>query len=118
MPRRVPIRLLGTVALTTLVVVAACGAVIHWPGRRAVYRQQVNDLDRVALLVRASVPPDGAAVDDAARNRLADVARVLGVRATLIGGGGRTLLDTDASGDRMDNHNTRPGVVRARAETV
>ena len=88
-PRRVPIRLVITVALTTLVVVAVCSAVIHWAGRRAVYRQQVNDLDHVAQLVREWVPPDGRTLGEPDAKRLRDVARVLGMRVTLIGGAGR-----------------------------
>jgi two-component system phosphate regulon sensor histidine kinase PhoR len=118
MPRRLPLRLIITVALTTLAVVAACSVVIHMAGRRAVYRQQVNDLDHVAQLVREWVPPDGRAAGEQDRARLRDLARVLGVRVTLIGDAGDVLLDTDASANVMDNHNRRPEVARARAAGV
>ena len=114
-PRPVPIRLVATVALTTLVVVAACGVIIHWTGRRAVYEQQVRDLHHIAVLVRESTPRDGSPLAEPDRAKLRDLARVLGVRVTLIDGAGRVLLDSDASAKLMDNHNGRPEVVRARA---
>jgi two-component system phosphate regulon sensor histidine kinase PhoR len=116
-PRPVPFRLVATVALTTLVVVAVCGALIQWTGRRAVYEQQVRDLHHVAVLMRESMPRGtsaGGALADGDRARLRDLARVLGVRVTLIDGAGGILLDTDASDNLMDNHNDRPEVRRAR----
>src|SRR4051794_19504286 len=113
--RPVPLRLVLTVAFTTLVVVAVCGAAIHWAGRRAVYVQQVNDLDHVAQLVRSLTPQaPAAAMADADRARIKDLANVLGVRVTLIGGAGDVLFDSDATANLMDNHNGRPEVIAAR----
>ena len=126
-PRRFPFRLVLTVSLTTLVTVAVCGAAIHWAGRRAVYLQQVNDLDRLTRLVAEWVAPGGADADapddddapsDRDRARLRDLARLLGVRVTVIDAAGGVLLDTDASANLMDNHNGRPEVLRARAAGV
>src|SRR5439155_23603066 len=79
-PRPVPIRLVLTVALTTLVVVAACGAAIHWTGRRAVYEQQVADLERLAQLVHRWVPGDATRLGDADRARVKNVAQLLQIR--------------------------------------
>jgi two-component system phosphate regulon sensor histidine kinase PhoR len=112
--RRVPFRLVASVACTTLVVAAICGAVIHWAGRHAVYIQQVNDLDRLTLLVRDSLPRDGS-LAEGDRVRLSKMAQTLGVRVTLISSSGNILLDTDATANLMDNHNDRPEVIQARA---
>lgn len=112
--RPFPSGLVFTVALTTLVVVAACGAVIHMAGRQAAYLQHVSDLDHQAGLVREWVPKDGR-VGDADRQRINDLGSALSTRITLIDGAGRIVLDSDAAADRMDNHNARPEVVRARA---
>src|SRR5688500_5944367 len=111
--RPFPFRLVVTVAFTTLIVVAVCGAAIHWAGRKAVYVQQVNGLDRIMQLVRDAVPRDRP-LSDEDRARLNAIADPLGVRVTLIDGGGSILLDTDATANLMDNHNGRPEVIQAR----
>ncbi|CAA9407813.1 MAG: hypothetical protein AVDCRST_MAG64-2113, partial [uncultured Phycisphaerae bacterium] len=113
-PRPFPFGVVLAVALTTLVVVAACGTAVHLAGREAAYLRHVGDLDRHAQLVRESLPRDGS-VGDADRRRVNDLARALATRVTLIDGGGRVVLDSDATADLMDNHNDRPEVARARA---
>ena len=116
-PRRFPFGMVLAVALTTLVVVAACGSAIQLAGRRAVYLQHVSDLDQHAQLVRERVPKDGQ-LSDADRQQLNDLARSLATRVTLIGADGRIVLDSDATANLMDNHNHRPEVVAARATGV
>jgi two-component system phosphate regulon sensor histidine kinase PhoR len=116
-PRPVTFRLVVTVALTTLVVVAVCGAAIHWAGRQAVYDQQVADLDRVTQLVQRSVTTGPAEeIGDADRARLKELAGVLDLRLTLIDGDGGVRFDSDATANLMDNHNDRPEVVAARTQ--
>ncbi len=116
-PRPVPLKLVAIVALATLAVVAASGAAIHWTGRRALYLQQVNELDRSAQVVRERVPPGGV-LTEGDTDQLRNLGRLLGVRITLIDGAGVILLDSDATASLMDNHNNRPEVIRARAEGV
>jgi hypothetical protein len=113
-PRPVTFRLVLTVALTTLVVVAICGAAIHWTGRRAVYEQQVADLDHITQLVQQSLTGKPPAVSEPERTRLKELAGVLDIRLTLIDGDGKVLFDSDATANLMDNHNNRPEVVAAR----
>jgi two-component system phosphate regulon sensor histidine kinase PhoR len=104
-------------------IVVVCGLTIHWAGERATRRQQIQDLNHLTALFRQWVvlpaasqrtdaPP--SALDAEAHRRLADAARVLDTRVTLIEGSGRVLFDTDASAERMENHNSRPEVVAAR----
>src|SRR4029079_9422569 len=108
-------RLILPFAVAMALIVAVCGAVIYWAGERTARLQQVEDLDRLAAFIHHSLPisGDGAPAD---RARLADSARVLGTRITLIAGSGAVLLDTDAAPERMENHNDRPEVVAARRE--
>src|SRR5688572_5780337 len=110
-PRPFPFRLVVSVGAATLLIVAVCGAVIHAAGRRAVYLQQVTDLDHLAQLVRQWVPAGGGSeLGQADRARIDDLARTLGTRITLIDGAGNILLDSDATTNLMDNHNDRPEV--------
>ena len=110
------LRLILPFALAMAVIVIVCGTVIYWGGERAARRQQIEELDRLASLVRQWLPPDGA-LTDADRARLIDSARVLATRITLIDDSGNVLLDSDASPERMENHNDRPEVIEARRET-
>lgn len=115
-PRPVTFRLVLTVALTTLIVVAVCGAAIHWTGRRAVYEQQVADLDHLTQLVQQPLAAGTGPADisEAERTRLKNFAGTLDIRLTLIDGNGKVLFDSDATANLMDNHNDRPEVVAAR----
>ena len=109
------IRLILPFALAMAAIVVVCGTVIYWSGERTARRQQINDLARLTSLVRQWLPVDGA-ITAADRERLADSARVLGTRITLIDGTGKVILDSDAVPERMDNHNGRPEVVEARRQ--
>ena len=115
-PRPFPLRLVLVVGLTMLVVAGACGGVIHWTGRHAVYLQQVQNLDQIAALIRRELGSGADATPpQARRDELRRIAEALGVRVTLIAGDGAILFDSDASAGLMDNHNGRPEVVQARA---
>src|SRR5688500_1360557 len=116
-PRPFLVRLILPFALAMALIVVVCGAVIYWGGERTARRQQIEDLDRLAGLVRQWVPREGS-LPEADRARLVDSARVLGTRITLIDGSGRVLLDTDAPAEQLENHNDRPEVVEARREAA
>ena len=118
------VRLISPFAVLLILIVAVCGAVIHQAGERATRSQQIDDLDRLTRLVRQWVPAANvAAIEGGAatargradRARLADAARLLATRITLIDGGGRVLFDTDVPAERMDNHNDRPEVAGGAA---
>ena len=114
-PRPFLPRLIVPFALAMALIVAVCGAVIYWAGERTARLQQVEDLDRLAAFVHHTLAASND-VTAADRGRLADSARVLGTRITLIDGSGRVLLDTDVPPETMENHNGRPEVVEARRE--
>jgi two-component system phosphate regulon sensor histidine kinase PhoR len=114
-PRPFLPRLIVPFAVAMALIVAVCGAVIYWAGERTARLQQVEDLDRLAAFIHHTLAISGD-VTRADRERLADSARVLGTRVTLIDGSGKVLLDTDAPADLMENHNDRPEVVAARRE--
>jgi len=114
-PRPFLPRLILPFAVAMALIVAVCGAVIYWAGERTARLQQVEDLDRLAAFIHHSLAISGD-VTPADRARLADSARVLGTRITLIAGSGAVLLDTVAAPERMENHNDRPEVVAARRE--
>jgi two-component system phosphate regulon sensor histidine kinase PhoR len=114
-PRPFLIRLILPFALAMALIVAVCGSVIYWGGERTARRQQIEELDRLTVLVRQWLPADGnLSPSDAAR--LVDSARVLGTRLTLVDGSGKVLIDSDASPQAMENHNDRPEVVEARRQ--
>ena len=112
-PRPFLTRLILPFALAMAAIVVVCGAVVYWGGERTARRQQIQDLDRLASLVRQWIP-GGGQISDAEKARLADSARVLGTRITLIDGDGKVILDTDAAPESMENHNDRPEVIEAR----
>jgi two-component system phosphate regulon sensor histidine kinase PhoR len=109
------VRLILPFALAMVAIIAVCGSVIYFSGDRTARQQQIEDLDRLASLVRQWLPADGR-LTDADRARLADSARVLGTRITLIDGAGNVVLESDADPHRMENHNGRPEVVEARRQ--
>ena len=109
-PRPFLVRLILPFALAMALIVVVCGAVIYWGAERTARRQQIEDLDRLAALVRQWVPAEGS-LPEADRARLVDSARVLGTRITLIDGSGTVLLDTDAPAEQLENHNDRPEVL-------
>jgi two-component system phosphate regulon sensor histidine kinase PhoR len=122
-PRPFLARLIVPFAVLMALIVVVCGLTIHWAGERATRRQQIQDLNHLTALFRqwvvvpatsqgADAPPP--VLEAEAHRRLADAARVLDTRVTLIDGSGRVLFDTDASAERMENHNTRPEVLAAR----
>jgi two-component system phosphate regulon sensor histidine kinase PhoR len=115
-PRPFLVRLILPFALAMALIVVVCGGLIYFEGERTARRQQIEELDRLASLVRQWVPAD-AALTDADRTRLIDSARVLNTRVTLIDGTGKVLLDTDAVPERMANHNDRPEVIEARRQS-
>src|SRR5688500_12468730 len=102
-------RLILPFAVAMALIVAVCGAVVYWAGEGAARRRQVEDLARHAGCIRHTLSISND-VTQADRARLADSARVLGTRVTLIDGSGKVLLDTDAEPERMENHNDRPEV--------
>ena len=112
-PRPFLPRLILPFAVAMALIVAVCGAVVYWAGERAARLRQVEDLDRLAGFIRHTLSISND-VTPADRARLADSARVLGTRVTLIDGSGKVLLDTDAEPERMENHNDRPEVAEAR----
>ena len=114
-PRPFLARLILPFALAMALVVVVCGVVIYWSGENAQRRQQIRELDRLTALVRQWVPPGGA-ITDADRTRILDSAKVLGTRITLIDGAGNVVLETDASPQKMENHNDRPEVIAARRQ--
>src|SRR3954468_13668379 len=105
-PRPFLPRLILPFAVAMALIVAVCGAVIYWAGERTARLQQVEDLDRLAAFIHHTLATSGdvAAAD---RARLADSARVLGTRVTLIDGSGKVLLDSDVPAEQMENHNDR-----------
>ena len=116
-PRPFLVRLILPFALAMALIVIVCGAVIYFEGERTARRQQIEELDRLASLVRQWIPAD-APLTEADRARLIDSARVLNTRVTLIDGSGKVLLDTDALPERMENHNNRPEVIDARRQAT
>src|SRR5688572_7331120 len=112
-PRPFLARLIVPFALLMALIVVVCGLTIHFAGERATRRQQIQDLNRLTALVRQWVATPTAtsgeaALDEPTRRRLADAARVLDTRMTIIDGSGRVVFDTDASTERLENHNARP----------
>src|SRR4051812_23132879 len=107
------LRLILPFAVLMSLIIVVCGAAIYFVGERRTRQQQVADLDRLTPLVRQWAA-ESPTLDDAGRRRLADAARVLRARITLVGGDGTVLLDTDADAARMENHNNRPEVQAAR----
>lgn len=107
------VRLVLPFAVAIALIVAVCGAVIYWAGERQTRLQQVRDLDGLVPLVRQWVA-ENPALDPASRGRLADAARLLRARITVIAGDGSVLFDTHAGPATMENHNGRPEIVRAR----
>src|SRR6266516_2867185 len=94
-PRPFLPRLILPFAAAMALIVAVCGAVIYWAGERTARLQQVEDLDRLAAFIHHTLAIGGGEVTPADRARLADSARVLGTRITLIDGSGKVLLDSD-----------------------
>jgi two-component system, OmpR family, phosphate regulon sensor histidine kinase PhoR len=116
-PRPFLVRLILPFALAMTFIVVVCGAIIYLEGERAARRQQIEELNRLATLVRQWLPAGGR-LDDADRARLVDSARVLNTRLTLIDGSGNVLLDSEVAPERMENHNDRPEVVEARRQSA
>jgi two-component system phosphate regulon sensor histidine kinase PhoR len=112
------LRLIGPFAVLIVIVIGVCGAVIYWAGERHVRMQQMDDLDRLAVVVRDMLSPEQQQVTAEQSARLKDLAAVLGTRITLIGPDGTILLDTHHNPASMDNHNTRPEVSAARARGI
>jgi two-component system phosphate regulon sensor histidine kinase PhoR len=113
-PRPVLIRLILPFAATIVLVVIACGAAFYYAGQQTVRLEQINDLNRLAALVRPHL--SGAALTDEQRKQIQDLADVLDTRITLIDRKGVVLLDTQADPAHMENHNGRPEVVAARSK--
>jgi len=116
-PRPFLVRLILPFALAMALIVVVCGTAVYLGGERSARLRQIEELDRLASLVRPWLPADGR-LADADRSRLADSARVLNTRVTLIDGSGKVLLDTEAVPERMENHNDRPEVIEARRQTA
>src|SRR5581483_9430984 len=111
-PRPVLIRLILPFAVTIGMVVIACGIAVYYVGQRNVRLEQINDLNRLATLVRGQLSADS--ITPGQRKQIIELANVLDTRITLIDGSGLVLLDTQADPARMENHNGRPEVVAAR----
>src|SRR4051812_3028986 len=111
-PRPVLIRLILPFAVTIVLVVLACGAAMYYAGRRTVRAEQINDLNRLAALVRGQIRFESIAPEQ--RKQIQDLGDVLGTRITLIDSAGGVVLDTQADPSKMENHNGRPEVVEAR----
>jgi two-component system phosphate regulon sensor histidine kinase PhoR len=110
--RPVVIRLILPFAATIVLVVVACGIAIYSAGQRNVRLEQINDLNRLATLVREHL--SGDSITDDQRTQIHELARVLDTRITLIDAHGVVLLDTQADPAKMENHNGRPEVIAAR----
>ena len=98
-PRPVPFRLVATVALTTLVVVAVVRRIDPLdrpPGGLPTAGARPAPRRRSSCRAVGRARDGGTALADADRARLRDLARVMGVRVTLIDGAGGILLDSDA----------------------
>src|SRR5437763_15923744 len=115
-PRPVLIRLILPFAGTIVLVVLACGAAMYYAGQRTVRAEQINDLNRLAVLVRGHLTSETIMPEQ--RKQIQDLAGVLDTRITLIEGGGTVLLDTQADPARMENHNGRPEVIAAREKGI
>ena len=112
------LRLIFPFAILIAIVIGISGAVIYWAGQRHVRLQQIHDLDRLVTLVRQTLPSDAATITPDESTRITDLAVILDTRITLINGAGTVLLDTYHDPATMENHNTRPEVVAARAQGV
>ena len=113
-PRLVLTRLILPFAGTIVLVVIACGVAIYYAGERNVQSEQVNELNRLAGLVRGQLAGDSVTAEQ--QKQIQDLGRVLDTRITLIDRKGVVLLDTQADAAQMENHNGRPEVMDARAK--
>jgi two-component system phosphate regulon sensor histidine kinase PhoR len=111
-PRPVLLRLILPFAVTIGLVVIACGAAMYYAGQRNVRQEQINDLNRLARLVRGQFSSE--AITPQQRKQIQDLANAVDTRITLIDAKGIVLFDTQADAARMENHNSRPEVIDAR----
>src|SRR5205809_177406 len=113
------LRLITPFAVMIAIVIGVCGAVVYWSGQRNVRLQQIQDLDRLVILVRTLLQDQaGTALTPEQSTRIKDLAQVLDTRVTLIDGAGVVLLDTHHDPASMENHNGRPEVLAARGKGV
>lgn len=112
------LRLIIPFAIMIVIVIGVCGAVIYWAGQRTVLMQQIQDLDRLTLLVRERVPDMSAGLSAQQQAEIHALAQLLGTRITLIAGNGEVLLDSSADRELMENHNSRSEVIQARREGI
>src|SRR3954464_2583147 len=110
-------RLLFVFAGMIVLVVAVCGAVLYLAGQHAARAQQIDELARLAKLVREQVPAENSGTFTPQQQaQLRSWAEVLATRITLIDGDGKVVLDTHADSSTMENHNDRTEVEDARAK--
>jgi two-component system phosphate regulon sensor histidine kinase PhoR len=108
-------RLLFVFAGMIVLVVGVCGAVLYLAGQHAAREQEIDELARLAKLVREQLPTDSSGTFSAQQQaQLRSWADVLATRVTLIDGDGKVLLDTQADPSTMENHNDRAEIVDAR----
>jgi two-component system, OmpR family, phosphate regulon sensor histidine kinase PhoR len=119
-PRPPFARLLLVFAVLLAAIVAVTGWVVYTTGKRSVWQQQTEQLQRLTPLFREwlsqTSPPQQ--LDAQTRQRLMDASRTMDVRVTLIAGDGRVFFDTHRDAATMDNHNYRPEVVGARQKGI
>jgi two-component system phosphate regulon sensor histidine kinase PhoR len=108
-------RLLFVFAGMIVLVVGVCGVVLYLAGQHAAREQQIDELARLAKLVREQLTSDNAGMFTSQQQaQLRSWAEMLATRITMIDGDGKVLLDTQADASTMENHNQRPEVVDAR----
>lgn len=114
-PRPFLLRLIIPFAVVNVALIGVCSSVIWWTGQRTVHLQQIQDLDRLSILVRQQIEPKITELTPQQVQQIHSLGEILGTRITLIDGSGRVLADTHADPSMMDNHNSRPEVIAARA---
>ncbi|HEY7086768.1 MAG TPA: ATP-binding protein [Tepidisphaeraceae bacterium] len=112
------LRLILPFAAMIALVVVVCGVVIWLAGQRNVRLQQIKDLDHLVILVRRALPSDATSIAPEQAAHIRDLGLLLDTRITLIDGRGVVLFDTHEDPRVMENHNTRPEVIEARASGV
>jgi two-component system phosphate regulon sensor histidine kinase PhoR len=116
-PRPVLIRLILPFAGTMVLLVAACGSMVYFASQRNVRMEQVNDLHRLATLIRGQILADSP-LSPTQSTQIQNLAHALDARITLIDSTGKVMVDSDADAERMENHNERPEVVAARQSGI
>ena len=109
-PSRLLSRLSGGLVAGIVAIVAVFGWIVVSRENAAGRAELQVHLKQTGTLVAELLAPTLASGDSAALARMADVARPLGLRMTVVAVDGRVLADSAADAAKMENHLDRPEI--------